>query len=433
MPTNPPEMMCAASLSNDTVTARAGREVIDECSARLDGQSPALAVCFMSTHHVERGVSLAAEIREALTPDCFVAVSAESTLGGTGEIEGAPGVSLFTLAGPGIQARSFQVDELPKRSTGGSTDAIAAAAGMDSALRATLLFADPFSVPMTSVLQDVADARAAVGRAQAPVLGGMASGAASPGQNLIVLDDRASYSGGVGVSLCGALTVDALVSQGCRPFGPPLVVTACKRQMLLELAGRPALEMLAEIVQSMDERERERLQNGIFLGRAVSEYRERFGRGDFLIRNVVGYQEDRNAIAVAELLRVGQTVQFHTRDAATAAEDLALLLDGQKLHGVPSGVLAFTCNGRGRRLFGRADADVTTIRRAFGDLDGALNASEQPASLPMGGFSAAGEIGPIGDGVFVHGQTACLGLIRPRATEGQPGEIRSSGSHQSTE
>ena len=34
------------------------------------------------------------------------------------------------------------------------------------------------------------------------------------------------------------------------------------------------------------------------------------------------------------------------------------------------------------------------------------------APVPLAGFFANGEIGPIGDEGFVHGQTACLALFR---------------------
>jgi len=105
------------------------------------------------------------------------------------------------------------------------------------------------------------------------------------------------------------------------------------------------------------------------------------------------------AIAVGDTPRVGQTVQFHVRDADTAHEDLQLLLDAQQLKEAPLGAMLFTCNGRGARLFKDGRNDVQTIRDRLGD-------------LPLAGFFAAGEIGPIGGRCFVHGHTAALALIR---------------------
>ncbi len=280
------------------------------------------------------------------------------------------------------------------------------------------------------------------GAVAAPILGGMASLGRRPDTNVFILNDELSINGGVGVSLSGAIDVAAVVSQGCRPIGTPLVVTACRKQLLHGLAGRPALEVLAEIVSSLNEHERELLRTrGLFLGRAVNEYKERFGRGDFLIRNVIGIDKRAalnafggddvegeegvssggargggkgvgGAIAVAELLRIGQTVQFHVRDEQTADEDLALLLDGQKLYDPPAGALLFTCNGRGRELFGEPHHDARAIARAFSPTAGSMPSEARAPSLPLAGFFAAGEIGPIGDDVFVHGQTACIALFR---------------------
>jgi small ligand-binding sensory domain FIST len=97
---------------------------------------------------------------------------------------------------------------------------------------------------------------------------------------------------------------------------------------------------------------------------------------------------------------VGQTIQFHVRDRRTAEEDFQLLLEAQKLHGGEGGALLFTCNGRGARLFGRPHADATMVREALGD-------------MPLAGFFAAGELGPVGSQNFVHGHTASLVVFRP--------------------
>jgi small ligand-binding sensory domain FIST len=139
----------------------------------------------------------------------------------------------------------------------------------------------------------------------------------------------------------------------------------------------------------------------VLIGTVIDEYKDRFGRGDFLVRSILGMDQKKEAIAVGDTPRVGQTVQFHVRDAATAHEDLQLLLDAQQLKEAPLGAMLFTCNGRGARLFKDGRNDVQTIRDRLGD-------------LPLAGFFAAGEIGPIGGRCFVHGHTASLALVRTR-------------------
>jgi small ligand-binding sensory domain FIST len=239
-----------------------------------------------------------------------------------------------------------------------------------------------------------------------PIIGGMASASTAPQNNLLLLDDSIMRTGGVGVTISGDVAVDVMVSQGCRPIATPLVVTSGRRNVIRELGGRRALDVVREVVEGLDEESRRLIANGMFIGRVVNEYKERFGRGDFLIRAVLGVEQESGAIVVGDSVRVGQTVQFHVRDADTAHEDLRLLLAAQQLQTPPLGSLLFTCNGRGTRLFQEPHHDAKTCADTLKGDNG--------TPMPIAGFFCAGEIGPIGDHSFVHGHTATLAMIRPR-------------------
>jgi small ligand-binding sensory domain FIST len=213
--------------------------------------------------------------------------------------------------------------------------------------------------------------------------------------------------------------VDTVVSQGCRGFGPATVITKAKKNLIFELGGRPALHVVRELVEELPDAEKKLLERGLFVGRVVNEYKDRFGRDDFLIRNVLGVEESQNAIAVNELVRVGQTVRLHLRDARTADEDLAMLLDAQQLRDPPVGAMLITCNGRGTRLFESPHHDAAAIARAFAptrageDLSkGGLPFDAEGPSIPLAGFFAAGEIGPVGEQSYIHGQSAVIALFR---------------------
>jgi small ligand-binding sensory domain FIST len=136
------------------------------------------------------------------------------------------------------------------------------------------------------------------------------------------------------------------------------------------------------------------------VGRVINEYRDKFQRGDFLVRNVLGVDQDNGALAITDLIRVGQTIQFHVRDAATADEDLHALLkmDLAAQEKAPAGALLFTCNGRGTRLFSEPHHDAHAIR-------------EEVGPIPLAGFFAAGELGPVGGKNFIHGFTASVVLF----------------------
>src|SRR5918995_1233360 len=120
----------------------------------------------------------------------------------------------------------------------------------------------------------------------------------------------------------------------------------------------------------------------------IDEYITDPERGDFLVRGVLGLDPQTGALAVGEAIEVGQTIQFHVRDAETADEDLRTLLDGAS--GTAAGALLFTCNGRGTRMFSAPNHDAALV-------------SERLGGAPLAGFNCAGEIGPVGGKNFLHG------------------------------
>jgi small ligand-binding sensory domain FIST len=225
-----------------------------------------------------------------------------------------------------------------------------------------------------------------------PVIGGLASVGMSPGLNRLALDDEVFSDGGVGVLLDG---VETVVSQGCRPVGNPMIVTSADGNLVVELAGRSAIERLEQLLGEITAEERALLTGGgIHLGIVADEHQPAFARGDFLVRNVVGADRERGALAVGATPEVGTTVQFHLRDAASADEDLRELLAGRDA----AGALLFTCNGRGRRLFGVPDHDARLV-------------ADLTPGRAVAGMFCAGEIGPIGGRSFLHSFTASVLLF----------------------
>jgi small ligand-binding sensory domain FIST len=147
-----------------------------------------------------------------------------------------------------------------------------------------------------------------------------------------------------------------------------------------------------------------------FLGLAIDPTRTRFQRGDFLVRGIMALNQRDRSVAVADFVRRGQTVQLLVRDAQSAGEDLRSLLAGSCAPRSPrgsgasaaAGALLFSCNGRGTRMFGKADHDAGCLSDALGD------------DVPVAGFFAAGEIGPVGGRNFLHGFTASVAVFRGR-------------------
>src|SRR5262249_46484718 len=215
------------------------------------------------------------------------------------------------------------------------------------------------------------------------------------GSGPLVLNETAVEVGAVGVLIRGPVPVRAVVSQGCRPIGRPFLVTKARDNVIEELGGRTPLDCLREVYEGLSEPDRALFQHGLHLGLVMNEYRDRFGRGDFLIRNIFGLDRDSGALAAADRIRTGQTVQFQVRDAASADADLRELLRGGKS---AAAALLFSCNGRGTRMFPKPDHDANVV-------------AEELGPVPLAGLFAAGELGPVGGRNFLHGYTASVAVF----------------------
>lgn len=414
-------MASGVSAEPDPLTAAAHTCERLRATPDLPRTPPDLAFLFVSSHHAWAMRTIGAHVQRLIDPARLVGSTAESVLGASHELEGAPGIAVLAMWLPGVRISPFLIDDLildDEQNAERQRESVQRVIDTGPDLRAIITILDPYSVPVSRLIPALNAART---DPRAPIIGGMASAPRTPdgGGNVLLIDDRMMDRGGVGVSFSGPLRVDAVVSQGCRPIGPNLVITKARGNLILELGTRPALQVVQELLAELSEAERNALKRGLLMGRVVDEYKERFGVGDYLIRAMVGADKEHGAIAVSEIVKVGQTVRLHVRDAETATSDLSMLLDGQKLHGRPAGALVFTCNMRGRRLFPSAAHDVGALQRAFrATPDGAALAKGGTAiatdarELPIAGFFAAGEIGPVGRDAYFHAHTASIAIFR---------------------
>ncbi|GAA3837841.1 FIST N-terminal domain-containing protein [Sphaerisporangium flaviroseum] len=254
-----------------------------------------------------------------------------------------------------------------------------------------ILLADPYSFPTDAFVEHSAEVLGNL-----PLVGGLANGMRGQGSVRLFAGGEMYTEGAIGVILSGPVNVSTVVSQGCRPIGPTMVVTRSEENLLLELAGQPALARLEDIVSGLDEEDRELVASGLQIGVAMDEYAESHERGDFLIRGILGIDPEREAVAVGDVLDIGQSVRFQVRDAATADEDLYALLDAHvEERGRIDGALLFSCNGRGSAMFGSPDHDALALHDTLGPIG-------------MAGFFALGEVGPVAGHNHVHGFSASI-------------------------
>lgn len=393
---------------SDQITAAAGAgtgadvvaavdAAVAQVAEELGGVTPTLAIVFLGAGHTDAADTVAERVRAGLAPEHLLGATAGGVVADGQELEEPTALSVWAVHLPGATLTPLRygapVDPAQSVDAHGVPQGVEWVEPPESA-DALLLLADPVSFPAPAFLSWMGQARP-----QVPVSGGMASGAGEPGGNRLLLDEAVYDDGAIAVALSG-VRVRTLVSQGCRPVGHSYIVTGADRNLLQELGGAAPVERVREIYQAASPDDQQRMQAGLHIGTAIDEYKEDFGRGDFLVRGVLGAQEDTGALVVGDLLNIGQTVQFHVRDAQAADEDLRELLARFTEEGTPSAGLLFTCNGRGQQLFNEPDHDADLVRSTLGD-------------LPLAGFFCAGEFGPVGSRSFAHGFTASVLAFDP--------------------
>jgi len=372
---------------------RAGAvEAAAAARAGLGGAPCDLAVVFAGGNHLAAAEVTLEGIHASLAPVQLIGCAAGGVIGPRREVEGGTAVSVWaaSLGGDGAAEAFHAVVEEIEEGAGalsGMPD-LAGAAG-------TILLADQATFPTDAVLRFLAEAAPMV-----PVLGGLASGRTVEGTTALFLGEEVLDEGAVGARLDG-VEILPCVSQGAAPIGPELTITAADGHVIGELAGRPALQKLRETIEALPESDLSLVQGGLLMGIVVDTNKPDYVQGDFLVRGLVGADPATGEVAVAADVRPGQVVRLHARDAESADRDLRESL-GVRMRALggraPAGALVFSCNGRGRDLFGTSDHDAEAV-------------ADELADAPVAGFFAAGEIGPVAGECFLHGFSASVAVF----------------------
>jgi len=207
------------------------------------------------------------------------------------------------------------------------------------------------------------------------LVGGLSS-AGSPDHQIQVAGK--CYENGLSGALFSAeIPVISGLTQGCTPIGSKHTVTRSQRNILVELDGRPALDVFSEDIGEVLARDMSRVAGYIFAGLPVPGS----DTGDYLVRNLIGIDPTQKLVAIGDLVEEGDPVLFCRRDGDTAREDMLRMLRdlGKRVRGDIRGGVYYTCLGRGRYQFGEHSEELQMIRDELGD-------------FPLAGFFANGEI-----------------------------------------
>ena len=392
-------MKWASCVSTQETIEACIEEVVADVTRQLDGKEADLTVIFVSPHFRTQYRAIPQLLRDRMKVGLLLGCSGGGIIGGGKEIEQKPAFSLTAAHLPGVELQTIQTDTMNMPDPDTAPSVWQEWLGVDVAKNPNfIVLADPFSFRAEEFLagMDFAYARSAK-------VGGLASGAQAQGGNALYLDDKIHNGGLVGVALSGNIQLDTIVAQGCRPIGQPMNITKCDQYQLLEVDGQAPLEKLEEMVETLSEYDRSLLRTSLFLGIEMDPLKDDPGQGDFLIRNLMGVDQETGSLAIGAPLREGQLVQFHLRDKVMSSEDLKVMLsryqnkDGWR---EAKGALLFSCLGRGEYLYGQSNHDSDMFKTKMGD-------------IPLGGFFCNGEIGPVGQTTFLHGYTSSFGIFRP--------------------
>ena len=383
--------------SNALITnANWSDEVVKSCQAIIEDivVSPDIAIVFVSPHFADEFQDIADAIQETLQPRNMIGCVGDSIVSGGREIEGDPAITIWAAALPDtkIETARLLLERVPDRGFISGTEELPFDQITEREESALIVLGEPFSFPADLLLSQLA-----ADYPELRVIGGMASGFQQPGKNLVLVNGTVYCEGAAGLLIDGGVKVHSVVSQGCRPIGDRTIVTKVEQNLILELGGKPAMQVLEEMFIRLPTSDHDLMSKGFFLGRVISEYQDDYEMGDFLIRNVMSMDNERSAVVVNDYFQVGQTVQFQVRDEETASNELRQLLKKTDSAEIRGG-LVFTCNGRGTKLFAEPDHDAGVIRETVGE-------------IPLAGFFAQGEIGPVGRENHMHGYTASVLLF----------------------
>lgn len=231
-----------------------------------------------------------------------------------------------------------------------------------------VVHADPRNAYVADILNSISD------DTDAFLVGGLT---ASRGRHTQIAD-RLTEGGVSGVLFSATVPATCGLSQGCTPLSDIHEVSRAKDNILIELDGRPALDVFKEDIGDVLARNLERAGGYIHAALPITGD----DSGDYLVRNVVGIDPQEKLVAIGERVATGDRIMFVRRDGNAAAQDLDRMLNGlvARAGGSPRAALYYSCVARGPNLFGKNSEELKAVQTALG------------SDVPLVGFFANGEI-----------------------------------------
>ncbi len=291
--------------------------------------------------------------------------------------------------------------------------------GLGFEVHTALVHADGSTPDLTELIEEMAS-RAGSGY----LFGGLSSSRAESVQFAVAGNGNITGHGAAGGVFSGGLSGVAFgegvglvsrVTQGVQPVSKTRTVTEFDNNLVIQLDGEPALDVMLRDLNVSLNQPKEALTAvratlvGLIdqddaVGRNGVNLRGDFG-SDVIVRHIIGLDPARRGVAVADRLEAGMQLAFCQRNVQAARTDLtricaeireelepeelplqtATALAQSEAESAPhpdrriAGAVYVSCSGRGGPHFGGPSAELQIVRRALGD-------------VPLVGFFAGGEI-----------------------------------------
>lgn len=377
-------------------------------------QAPTLGLLYITDHYADEAQALldhlGAELPEVTDWSGTVGVGVCAS---NAEYFDEPALVVMLLELPGDQYRVFSgVAPLPR--TGGSS----------FVAHTALVHADGGTPDVAGLIAEMAE-RTTSGY----VFGGLSASRGASVQFAVGGNGNLAGQGAAGGVFGGGLSGVAFgagvallsrVTQGCQPVGPTHRITAAKDNVVLQLDGEPALDVLLHtlgvtlegVPQQTIERVRATLAGLMDADAAPARGRTGHFGTDTRVRHIIGLDGARHGVALADMVEPGMRLAFCQRNVAAARADLMRICAEIREELAPgdielepqiagaseglapapqavkppprpqrhiAGALYVSCSGRGGPHFGGPGAELQIVRHALGD-------------VPLAGFFAGGEI-----------------------------------------
>jgi hypothetical protein len=350
-------MGCHASscVSAETDSKRAGEFVGRTLREAFTGQRLAAIIVYATVNHDQQ--ALLAAVREAVGPGVLITgCSAQGVIGHGQLLEGGFGVGAMGLGGESLKVaaaceHSIQADGVEKGRRLASS--LKSQLGQDPNL--LFFIFDPLCGADVNQLLD--GLRQEV---DSKVIGGAAGQTSGPVTRTYQYHgDGAFTQSAVAVGLVGPFGMEFGVSHGTTPTGLVMTLTRADGNRLLELDGRPALDVWRE-TSGLGADEPLHQDHTAALAMGIERETVHDGRKEktYLIRAVFGLDTLTKAIIVPAAIPVGSKLLFHHRTAQVVKQGtlaMAKDLNGRLAGRQPWAVLGFECGARTAPFLGLAD------------------------------------------------------------------------------